>query len=546
MARHLCTLPEELLLIIMELLDPVGIQCLRRTSGLFLRLFSSPCFSHQHNKELGSHPQPSWMPYTPWARPNRAFEAEALTPRFVEYLERDARRNFCTKCRAVGNGLAGLHRARNLVDKSLHCVGCDEKHPLAYFSAAERQRDEKARICIGHEGYFRLCEHKVIDWKTVANAVRQLNAHPATGAIIITPLLECRAASHIPTNHGIAAEVYPRLELIYRRNYGFLLTATWSGHLPLSELVSSGRHYSVGDITDRLRLLRRGAAEYIAPQSGPGYLPEMRLFDPNRCGFLDHTGTPTGTGVPGAWSLPVPSGSNNQSCRMHPGSGCLLRRPNPTGGRTQDEHGNIAGSHVVRTWFGRMVLPYGLKLQAEACASGGGRCLEVSYLRDVLVADINDVECRKVTHSWCEALHPSSYNLAKDSENHGILWCYDETCANYYRFVERLVMRKCRRKAGVTVDWFRSYRGWRPTTEATNVRVDRVDNLAHGFKPPESKITNTLKSNTARGELKMPDKPDKPCIGDSSQRKTRRKCGGARRLLAKCWQLVRGRGLAHR
>lgn len=44
----LCGLPEELLLQIMHQLDPIGLQCLRRTSRLFLRLFSDGQFDRYH------------------------------------------------------------------------------------------------------------------------------------------------------------------------------------------------------------------------------------------------------------------------------------------------------------------------------------------------------------------------------------------------------------------------------------------------------------------------------------------------------------------
>ncbi|KAK3358004.1 hypothetical protein B0T25DRAFT_540740 [Lasiosphaeria hispida] len=534
---------------VMELLDLTSIQCLRRTSRIFLRLFSSPCFSHQHNKELSSRPQPSWLPYTPWARPGRICEAQAHTQRFMEYLERDAKRNLCTECRETGNRLEGTRQARNLVEKSTYCVGCDEKHLLAYFSAAQRQKDETARICIGHEGYVRLCEHKAIDWKTVANAMRQLTSRPMTNEFASILLEECNAAIHMPTNHDITsqrlaeARVYPRLSLDCRRGSGFYLVVVWSGHLPLPEPVSSGR-YSVGDITDRLSLLRRGAAEYIAPQSGPGYLPEMRLFDPNRCSFLDYTGTPAGAGGLGAWSLAPPSDHIHQSCRTNLGSECLLRRPNPTGTTTGDQDNTPFGSHTARTFSGagtgmqQRRPPYGLTLQAKACASSGS-CLEVKYVNFILVADTNDVRCKKVTHSWCEALSPESYNLAKDSENYGTLWCLDKTCANYYRYVERPVVRKCRRKVGVMMDWFECYRDWRPTTEATRAGADRVGDLARGFKPSESRITSNM-ANTARDGLSVSGRPSP---GDSLQPKTRQRRGKRiEKFLAMCWRLVRGRG----
>ncbi|KAK3349695.1 hypothetical protein B0T25DRAFT_548729 [Lasiosphaeria hispida] len=518
MARHLCTLPEELLLQIMRYLDPTSIQCLRRTSRIFLRLFSSPCFSHQHNKELSIRLF-SCLPYTPWARPSRAFEAEAHTRRFIEYLERDARRNLCVSCRAVESDLKGFHRARNLIEKRLYCAACGVEHPLVYFSAAERQKDEQARVCIGYEGHFRLCEHKVINWKTVTDATRKLMSYPANDHAFI-PLLECTAAMHIPTNHTITAQkwpggkIFPRLYLHRYKDRNFSLRVEWAAHLPLSEPASSGRHL-VDDLTDRLKLLRRGTAEYFAPQSRPGYLPEMRLFDPNRCDFLDYTGTPSGTGIGGDWSLAPPSDSNTQSCRTHTGPGCSLRRPKDPRSRTTDEDGYAVGSHIMRTLFGMgRRLPYHLGVKARAC-SEGDRCLVLSYVRDIFVADISDAGCRKVTHSWCEALDPDSYKLAEDSENEGTLWCRNETCANYYRFLERPVMRRCRGKVGDTMDWFCYYN---PDTWPT-IKV----------RPPER---NMKVVGTAQGK---PKAQGNPSTGGILQPKTRRKRGKRwARFWAKC------------
>ncbi|KAK3345942.1 hypothetical protein B0T25DRAFT_550678, partial [Lasiosphaeria hispida] len=460
MARHLCTLPEELLLLIMECLDPTSIECLRRASRIFLRLFSSPCFSHQHNNELSTRLF-SCLPYTPWARPSRAFEAEAHTRRFIEYLERDARRDLCLSCRVVENDLKGFHRARNLIEKRLYCAGCRVEHPLLYFSAAERQKGQKARVCIGYEGHFRLCEHKVIKWKTVAAATRKLASYPIRDdkAFESIPLLECTAAMHMPTSHAITVGkglFSPRLYLHRYKSQTFSLLVRWVAHFPLSEPVSSGRHL-VGDVTDRLKLLRRGAAEHFAPQTRPGYLPEMKLFDPNRCDFLDYTGTPAGAGIGGDWSLAPPLDSDTQSCRTHPGLGCSLRRPQDARGRTKAKDGHVVGSHIMRTLFGLgMRMPYFLAVNLAACPEDD-RCLGLSYIREIFVADISDTGCREVTHSWCEALDPDSYKLAEDSENEGISWCRDETCANNYRFSERPMMRKCRGKVGDTIDWFHYY-----------------------------------------------------------------------------------------
>ncbi|KAM7187473.1 hypothetical protein V8F33_011213 [Rhypophila sp. PSN 637] len=55
----------------------------------------------------------------------------------------------------------------------LYCSGCKCRHPARAFSQTER-RKPAGRICIGREGYFRLCEHKTLTWAQVEEAVRNI------------------------------------------------------------------------------------------------------------------------------------------------------------------------------------------------------------------------------------------------------------------------------------------------------------------------------------------------------------------------------------
>jgi len=174
--HRLLSLPEEILLLIMELLDATSIQFLRRTNRIFLRLFSSPCFRGQHNLELIGIPQPSKIPYFLWARPSRDIEAAGHTPLFVRYLEREAKK-LCRDCKVAAGGLTGFQRmqSKSLVNKSLLRTGCEVYHPMMYFSSAQRQPwMDATRICIGREDHVRLSEHLVIGWDALVEAARDL------------------------------------------------------------------------------------------------------------------------------------------------------------------------------------------------------------------------------------------------------------------------------------------------------------------------------------------------------------------------------------
>ncbi|KAK4215432.1 hypothetical protein QBC37DRAFT_398701 [Rhypophila decipiens] len=55
----------------------------------------------------------------------------------------------------------------------LYCSGCKCRHPARAFSQAERRKPDR-RICIGREGYVRLCEHKTLTWAQVEEALRNI------------------------------------------------------------------------------------------------------------------------------------------------------------------------------------------------------------------------------------------------------------------------------------------------------------------------------------------------------------------------------------
>lgn len=82
--------------------------------------------------------------------------------------------------------------------------------------------------------------------------------------------------------------------VLRRAGDAVVLDLGWTGHLQVPDDTSEA--ISAAEMEALLPGLRRGAAEYIVPQATPGTPPEMRYFDPNRCGCLD-------------WSKKYPPGS---------------------------------------------------------------------------------------------------------------------------------------------------------------------------------------------------------------------------------------------
>jgi len=98
--------------------------------------------------------------------------------------------------------------------------------------------------------------------------------------------------SHTPAGHNdaVAGSVVERTHptaVLRRAGNGVVLDMAWTGHLQVPRHKSG---MSADEMAACLPELQRVAAEYIVPQLGPGTLPEMRCFDPNRCGCLDWGG----------------------------------------------------------------------------------------------------------------------------------------------------------------------------------------------------------------------------------------------------------------
>ena len=135
----------------------------------------------------------------------------------------------------------------------------------------------------------------------------------------------------------------------------------------------------------------------------------------------------------------------HQPC--HADARCQLRPLVPSLRRAAPE---VAGSrHAVGTSLGHWS---GWRIDINAC-SGGGSCLEVTYRRFILVLPKRGA-CDVVPHSWYEAIDPDSYyhghgsnssrgNSKTVKANDGLPCRDDLRCANYYRYLERPIVRKC-------------------------------------------------------------------------------------------------------
>ncbi|KAK4442356.1 hypothetical protein QBC34DRAFT_444233 [Podospora aff. communis PSN243] len=419
MSPQLLDLPEELLLAIMKVMDPTTLQCLRRTNRIFLRLFSDQAFREWHHKTRPAT-KPGY-PHFPWLRASAEFERLAYDndKTFRYFIRSDNHQKQCLSCRIAQS--ENPRTAWDLVNEHLFCAVCQVDHPLAFFSASERQKDAKEkRTCIGHQGYIRLCEHEVITSQELLS-VRSQFFNSKTGAytgLSAKAIKDCRHPSHSvdagrPTAHRQPSHVRPTATILMRHGGGrsIVLVMNYTGHLQPAR--DTEGKVSVESLVSALQVMRKGVAEYLVPQPGPGVPPEMRCFDP------------TNHHVP-------KDGDDPERSSIIP--------PEEVGGCTDS-----LPFHSTTTSLGvSLRTRYGWKVVVQECdEQPEKKCLKLTYARSIVCCASTLPTWSTLDPSWFEALDPNSYKLWADSKTRGSLWCLDANCANYYMYLERPISRQC-------------------------------------------------------------------------------------------------------
>ncbi|KAK1757993.1 hypothetical protein QBC47DRAFT_357895 [Echria macrotheca] len=448
MVLSLLDLPEEHLLMIMKLLDPGAIQCLRRTTQVFLRLFSHPTFrdSHYHyGKKLTKR--------LPWSRANLDIEREGYSDSVRALLRSEETRKQCFTCQKTSREKPQL--VNHLANDKSFCRACGVLHPAAFFPPS--QRDNGIRVkstCIGQTGYVRLCEHEVITRAEIGRKWRTASqlSDADTGKAKCVILKQCKHPSHEPKiSHDVQSPEGPVISrhtcpwaALWRCGHAVVLDLRWTGHMCHVSPDENGS-FSAAAMEQRIHELRRGAAEYMVPQTGPGNtnLPEMRCFDPNACGCLDYGGR-----YPSFSRSAVRPDGADTCCLVHPNARLLPLR---------DSTSSLMNPPEVPRHFTQSMLSgalggiSGYLILPCRCAASA-QCLLVFYCRRIVCGPAWQPVWRTLDYAWFEALDPDSYSLCQDQSSRGALWCLDPSCTKFYRYLERPVVRKCCKPA--VVDFF--------------------------------------------------------------------------------------------
>lgn len=438
-----CKLPDEMLLCIMQYvaLDPLSLQCLRRASRVFLRIYSSPEFGYTHNSTdltKGGYQSDHWR------KPSNDYWPNTIKSTLPTRLHKDLN-EFCNDCRAARMDPAWEDRVRRLMTETLHCNGCRQRHPRVLFSAQERPKVSQ-RICIGREGYVRLCSHKIITWNDISSKASQL-ARVDWDLGPEMELFECSHDSHISSHHDSKAAVIqsakgprPHAYLKGIHNHRICLRLHWQGHLLVED--PGTQSTTPANLRQQLERLRQGAAEFIAPEMAPGRLLEMNCFDPNHCSCLHFEGIETIRG----WEVPAPESVRTENCRLHQQYRLRALQPHTV---SPNERGDRevnppewAGGHLsfIQTTGVGYRGTSKVHLNMDPCPSGHNRCLSVDYKRYIHLSEawtIKRAWADRVTPGWCQALDPDSYGLTNDMESFGITWCRQPGCRNYYKYLRK-------------------------------------------------------------------------------------------------------------
>jgi hypothetical protein len=444
----LCRLPEELLLDIMKRLDIVSIQCLRRVSRLFLRLFSSPTF--RSSCDNSNHPLDS---YEHWYEPTRSF---TWSKEFQVLLDKDLT-DYCENCRTRRTHPSWTSKSNVVTTTYLHCSGCCADHPACLFSKIQRSTPSKTRVCIGREGFVRVCEHQVVTWKEVIQTGLQLARLDTEFATVF--LKKCHRESHFPRHHVKDTslinrqQIYPEIHITGSRKRRVYIDLTWDGHLYLPDTGFDEEGYNKiatpSLIREQLKQFRQGTAEFIVPEFSPGRLIEMHCFDPNRCSCLRYAGVEQ---LPKGWQLTPDQGPEflackrqlyvneefeHLACRRYPSSrlGPLRSFQINQQESLQGEQKRIESHFTATQTTG--TIRHGssrVTIRIQPCPSEV-RCLQIHYNRRITI--IPEVRTGCITWAWCQALDPDSYKLTDDDQTFGILWCRQPNCKNYYRYLRK-------------------------------------------------------------------------------------------------------------
>lgn len=413
-------LPDWTLVKIMMMVELDDLLRLRHTSRAFMRLFAiEPCFKQYHLKEEHNykrlyHSRRVWsVPISTFPLQRAAFFASPPV---------------CASCLQKRDGDV-LGKALLSSFPFLYCSRCHTSHKSMHFSALQRQEmDDAERICFGHEGSVRICDHIILNLHQV-----QCRAKSASRGF---DRLECR----FPHNDGQSpcgvqscpGDGTPRAHC-YRDQTGNLhLKMSFSGHIPAKRL-DNGKLCATA---------LRGAIKTFQQTEGVGQWLRghsealgnaLRVFDPNICDCVDWFGNGSGSSTRSIFQNALcPSNSTRR-----------WREPAPLNGYQTwtSRCGQLRHGFTTRT--------AGTELNIDFIHCIGSNDLLV--MRKVVDVEVNTTFAS--TSGWGDFVNLVTDSPYQDEELFGVLGCSNAKCMVSLLGDYGLDLRAIERKKAFGAEW---------------------------------------------------------------------------------------------
>lgn len=410
----LCRIPDELLIKIMRYLGSTDLASLRRTSRIFLRLFEDNQFRFFHTPDLGPWPRTAYL--------NFVEKGELRT-----LLLKD---KYCGPCRAVKTKARNGPLRQALCRSPLYCAGCSGSHSSGLFSPSERAvGDPRKRVCIAHEGYLRVCQHRIITWANIQRWTSFLGPDTSFYSVLV-----CGAQSHLsqcgdrPGEPAGSGGVMVKLALIGSSK--IKMTVEWGVHASVPHRKGASGTYDADDVRKIAEGLHADAGQYIVPRFQPDQPPHMAAFDPNLCGCLQYPGR----GMLD-WQM-APESDIHDCCRksksraLFTSRNALWKGLGVLWGRSE---GHAAKYNVGPT----DKLRYHRIAFRRCCAEAEGMGVLVTHRYSFELScrprqwPPDPRESTSPPPEWYRIMDPASYGLEGDEASRNFLWCGDEKCANH-------------------------------------------------------------------------------------------------------------------
>lgn len=326
------------------------------------------------------------------------------------------------------------HRKR--LEHPLHCSGCDKNHPNALFSIGQRSKGDKERICIGREGYVRLCPHKTVSWLDIEAWLASRTGENST-------VFTCEHESHgskTPTKDTsiLQPDRRPTLRISSRSDFRDVIASLQWQVNPLD--MKAEEPATVAHIRAKLRMEELAATTTLCPhESFDDVTFLLRPFDPYHCACTQ------------AKSGLTPNHDKTNTCE----SGLLSSKCTTCCRCLSAEWGGLGQGRLLATRRlpkepHQPVGEVNHKVTCNSCPtsytwSKSDNVVELS--RRTMCGFRSPYE-----HSWISMLDPASYDTKEPGSLH-TLWCEDPKCATARQWKKQVLLATITKALQVEGQW---------------------------------------------------------------------------------------------